>query len=202
MKGAIEIYYFTLFCVFLSKWSGDRKSRVPLTAFVLGRKFVCAIAACRVWLGTVRVMGWQATPGHCHPSLSQPRLSTHGDTPSGHPLCSLWVGNFFPALAHPEKRPLASSLFYWCLLITSLLWRDTNCSLHTMLVIMPITFWFISICQHYYKGDGGAGGEQSFIIGYCLQKKPAQSMSEVFFVEIENKIINKSLPLTSRKWTL
>lgn len=46
------------------------------------------------------------------------------------------------------------------------------------------------------------GESTVFIIGYCLQKKSAQSMSEVFFVEIENKIINKSLPLTSRKWTL
>lgn len=31
-------------------------------------------------------------------------------------------------------------LFYWCLLITTLLGRDTNCNVHTMLVIMPITF--------------------------------------------------------------
>lgn len=34
------------------------------------------------------------------------------------------------------------------------------------------------------------------------KKNSAQNMSEVFFVEIGNKIIHKSRPLTSRKWTV
>lgn len=34
------------------------------------------------------------------------------------------------------------------------------------------------------------------------KKKSAQNMSEVFFVEIGNKIIHKSRPLTPRKWTV
>lgn len=46
----------------------------------------------------------------------------------------------------------------------------------------------------------------AFIIGYCLwekkKKKPAPNMSEVFFVEIGNKITHKSRPLTRGKWTV
>lgn len=34
------------------------------------------------------------------------------------------------------------------------------------------------------------------------KKKSTQNMSEVFFVEIGNKIIHKSRPLTPRKWTV
>lgn len=48
----------------------------------------------------------------------------------------------------------------------------------------------------------GTGGAQFYNRLLSAKKKPAQSMTEVSFVEIENKIINKSLPLTSRKWTL
>lgn len=62
-------------------------------------------------------------------------------------------------------------LFQWCLLITTLVWRDTNCTLLTMLVIMRITFWFISICQHHDEIGVGGWLRSAFIIGYCLWKK-------------------------------
>ena len=48
---------------------------------------------------------------------------------------------------------------------------------------------------------GGGGGEQ-FYNRLLSAKKSVQRVSEVFFVGIESKMINKSLPLTSRKWTL
>lgn len=98
--------------------------------------------------------GWPVAPGATDPSPS----------PQTGPCLTPRAGKLPPAPAHPRSACPVLPLVYWCLLITSLLWRDTNCSLHTMLVIMPITFWFISICQHYYKGDFGEGGGQSTVL--------------------------------------
>ena len=83
-------------------------------------------------------------------------------------------------------------LFSWCLLITTLVWRDTNCTLLTMLVIMRITFWFISICQHHDEMGGVGWLRTASIVGYCLWKKnPHRAWLKCSLLKLEIRLYIK-----------